>query len=155
MKIVVDSNIVFSAILNAQSNIGQLLINGSKYFDFFTIGLLKDEIINHREKILRIAGFTEPQFTDTFLLIIKNIKLVDDVLLSDEDIDQAINLVSDIDENDAMFIALNIHLSSILWTGDKRLINGLKKKSYSKIVTTDELHQIFLDKELKNRMKGK
>ncbi len=27
-KIVVDSNIVFSAILNSQSNIGQLIING-------------------------------------------------------------------------------------------------------------------------------
>jgi hypothetical protein len=35
MKIVVDSNIVFSAILNTQSNIGQLILNSSKYFNFF------------------------------------------------------------------------------------------------------------------------
>lgn len=32
MKIVVDSNIVFSAILNSEGKIGNLLINGSKYF---------------------------------------------------------------------------------------------------------------------------
>ncbi len=31
MKIVIDSNIVFSAILNAKSKIGQLIINGSKF----------------------------------------------------------------------------------------------------------------------------
>ena len=42
MKIVVDSNIVFSAILNTRSNIGQLIINGSSHFDYYTIGLLKE-----------------------------------------------------------------------------------------------------------------
>lgn len=40
MKIVIDLNIVFSAILNTKSKIGQLIINGSKYFDFYTVGLL-------------------------------------------------------------------------------------------------------------------
>lgn len=44
MKIVIDSNIVFSAILNTKSKIGQLIINGSQYFDYYTIGLLKTEI---------------------------------------------------------------------------------------------------------------
>lgn len=155
MKIVVDSNIVFSAILNAQSNIGQLLINGSKYFDFYTIGLLREEIIRHKEKILRIAGFNEQQFFDTFQLITKNIKFVDEVLLSDEDIDKALDLVSDIDENDAMFIALNNHLSSNLWTGDKHLINGLRGKGYVRFLTSDDLYQLFLNKEFSHRMKKK
>ena len=54
MKVVIDSNIVFSAILNSKSKIGQLIINGSKYFDFYSIGLLKDEIHKHKDKILQI-----------------------------------------------------------------------------------------------------
>jgi len=45
MKIVVDSNIVFSAILNSQGKIAQLIINGSKYFSFFSVNLLKEEIL--------------------------------------------------------------------------------------------------------------
>jgi predicted nucleic acid-binding protein len=44
MKIIIDSNIVFSAILNSQGKIGQLIINGSKFFKFYTVGLLKEEI---------------------------------------------------------------------------------------------------------------
>ena len=48
MKIVVDSNIVFSAILNSQSQIGQLLIDGSNYFEYYSIRLLKEEILNHK-----------------------------------------------------------------------------------------------------------
>ena len=34
-RIIVDSNILFSAILNLNGNIGQVLINGQKYYDFY------------------------------------------------------------------------------------------------------------------------
>ncbi|MBA4408303.1 MAG: hypothetical protein C0397_02630 [Odoribacter sp.] len=81
MKIVVDSNIVFSAILNTQSKIGQLIINGSKYFDFYTVGLLKDEIIEHTAKILLSTKFSQIQFNDTFKLITSRIIFVDDIFL--------------------------------------------------------------------------
>lgn len=123
MKIVVDSNIVFSAILNTQSKIGQLIINGSKYFDFYTIGLLKDEIQKHKDKILHSTKFSQTQFDDIFQLIISRISFLDDILLTDKDINKAIELVTGIDENDALFVALNNHLLANLWTGDKRLIN--------------------------------
>ena len=151
MKIVVDSNIVFSAILNTQSKIGQLIINGSKYFDFYTIGLLKDEIIEHKDKILHSTKFSQSQFNDTFQLITSRITFVDDILLTDKDLIKAIGLVAGIDENDALFIALNNHLLANLWTGDKRLLNGLRNKGYLRILTTNDLYEIFIDKQLKNR----
>jgi len=34
IKIVVDTNIVFSALLNVNSRIDQILIGGSEYFEF-------------------------------------------------------------------------------------------------------------------------
>lgn len=151
MKIVVDSNIVFSAILNTQSKIGQLIINGSKYFDFYAVGLLKDEIIEHKDKILHSTKFSQTQFNDTFQLITSRIIFVDDILLTDKDLIKAIDLVTGIDENDALFIALNNHLLANLWTGDKRLLNGLKRKGYLRILTTNDLYEIFIDKQLKNR----
>ncbi|NEN25233.1 hypothetical protein G3O08_17185 [Cryomorpha ignava] len=33
-NIIVDSNILFSAILNLNSRMGQILINGQEYYDF-------------------------------------------------------------------------------------------------------------------------
>lgn len=155
MKIVIDSNIVFSAILNTQSKIGQLIINGSKYFDFFTVGLLKEEIIAHKDKILHFTKFSETQFDDTFQLIISRITFVDDILLTDKDLNKAMDLVAGIDENDVLFVALNNHLLATLWSGDKHLINGLKGKGYSRIITTTDLYEIFLYKQLKNRKKEK
>ena len=148
MKIVVDSNIVFSSILNVKSHIGQILINGSKYFQFYSIGLLTSEIIKHKDKLQKISGYDDLQFFEIYYLIISKIKFFDDIFLTDEEIDTAYKLVKDVDEDDTLFVALNKHLSAKLWTGDKQLIKGLRKKNYYQIITTDELYQIYLDKEL-------
>ena len=153
MKIIIDSNIVFSAILNTKGKIGQLIINGSKYFNFFTVGLLKEEILNHKDKILDLTGYTQEQFNDTFQLITSRFIFVDEILLTDNDLNKAADLVSGIDPDDLLFVALTNHLSANLWTGDKRLINGLRKRGYSRILNTDELYDIFLDKQLKIRRK--
>jgi len=49
MKIIVDTNIVFSAILNSNSRIGKILLNSKEHFQFFpaiNYGLRFSEIIN-------------------------------------------------------------------------------------------------------------
>jgi predicted nucleic acid-binding protein len=155
MKIVVDTNIVFSAILNTKSKIGQLIINGSKYFDFFTIELLKYEIYNHKDKIIDLTDYTEEQFTGIFQLITSRMVFVDDILLTDNEINKGIELVTGIDQDDAFFVALNNHLKANLWTGDKKLINGLKKKGYKRTISTDELYEIYLDKQITSKQKRK
>jgi predicted nucleic acid-binding protein len=151
MKIVIDSNIVFSAILNSQGKIAQLIINGSNYFSFFSINLLKKEILNHKHKLLSISGLTETQFESSFSHITSRIKFVDEILISDQDLERATKLTRDIDENDILFVALTNHLSSKLWTGDKKLSMGLKKKKYFRIISTNELYDLFIEKELRKR----
>jgi predicted nucleic acid-binding protein len=151
MKIVVDSNIVFSAILNSQGKIAQLIINGSKYFSFFSVNLLKEEILNHKDKLLSISGLTETQFESSFSHIASRIKFVDEILISDQDLEKATRLTKDIDKNDILFVALTNHLGSKLWTGDKKLSIGLKKKKYFRTISTNELYDLFIEKELRKR----
>lgn len=50
MKLIVDTNIVFSAILNSSSNIGKILISESSN-RFYTCGFLLDEIFSHANKL--------------------------------------------------------------------------------------------------------
>ena len=133
MNIVVDSNIVFSAILNSQNVLGHLLINGSKYFRSFTIGLLKEEILKHKTKILKISGLSQVQFERSFHTVTSRIFFIDDIAINDSEIEKALELVSNIDINDALFVALTIHLNGKLLTGDKKLTLGLKNKGFTKI----------------------
>lgn len=153
MIIIIDSNIVFSAILNSQSKIGQLIINSSNLFSFYTVSLLKDEIERHKDKLLSISGFTEEQYQNSYQKIIRRINFVDDILIPDDVIEDAIDLVADIDENDILFVALTNHLNAKLWTGDKKLISGLKVKEYSKMLTTNDLYDIFIEKQIRSSLR--
>jgi predicted nucleic acid-binding protein len=155
MRIVLDSNIVFSAILNTKSKIGQLIIDGSRYFNFYSIVLLKSEILEHKDKILEHTTYSQDKFAEIYDLIINRIVFLDEILLTDKDLKKATELASDIDEDDILFVALSEHLLSNLWTGDKKLIKGLKKKGYQRLLTTDELYEIFLEKQLKKKHKRK
>ena len=155
MRIVVDSNIVFSAILNSQGKIGQLIINGSKHFHFYTPALLEEEIKTHKNKILKISGFSYEQFETIYKTLTARINFVEEAIIPDKYLFEAIKLVKDIDENDALFIALTNHMNAQLWTGDKKLAKGLKRKGYQKLISTNELYMKFLAKQsfLKGRIK--
>ena len=130
---------------------GQLILNGSKYFNFYTVAQLKQEIIKHKGKILKISGYTEEQFQEIFQLLSNQITFVDDILIADAELKKAVSLVSGIDENDALFVALANHLHSSLWTGDKQLTEGLLSKGFNRIISTEKLYNIYIQKELKSQ----
>jgi len=72
MQLVIDSNIVFSAILNSHSNIGQIILNGSKHFAFLVITFLMEEIDNHETRILSISGLSYSEYQKIYGLIKEN-----------------------------------------------------------------------------------
>jgi len=51
MNIVVDTNIVFSAVLNSSGKIGDLLMNSNSVFNFFGCDFLKEELLEHHDKL--------------------------------------------------------------------------------------------------------
>jgi predicted nucleic acid-binding protein len=51
MKIVVDTNIIFSALLNSNSSIGDLLFNSGKHFEFYSCNYMRYEIQKHWERL--------------------------------------------------------------------------------------------------------
>jgi len=63
--VVVDTNIVFSAILNSSSGIGKLLLTHNRHFDFYTCDYLQEELYNHRSKLLRLTKLPEESAVTT------------------------------------------------------------------------------------------
>ena len=62
MKIIVDTNVVFSAILSPSGKIGQILIYGRKQFEFYAPNLVKIEVKRHRDKIIQMGELTDADF---------------------------------------------------------------------------------------------
>ena len=140
MKIVVDTNIVFSAIISDKGKIGELLLNKPLDLYFLSPIFLLDELNNHIGKILSITGYSEAEFQQIKFLAIRNIEFIDSKDISKQNWELSYQLLKDVDENDTSFLALNLEINGFLWTGDKKLIKGLENKNYNKTVTTDMLY---------------
>jgi predicted nucleic acid-binding protein len=107
MNFVIDSNIVFSAILNSESRIGQIILNGPKYFTFFSIDQLQDEIIRHEKKILKISGLTRADYLKIYGLIKSKIRFVNQLLIDSCSYTAAEKLTLSIDPDDSLDFRFN------------------------------------------------
>ena len=149
IKIVVDTNIIFSALLNTNSRIGQILINGKNHFDFYSPEYVRYEILKHQGRIKSIGKLTDDEFIETYGLILKNVTILNHSILPIELYKTAELLVQDIDIDDIIFVAVSSFIKGMLWTGDLKLLNGLMKKGYTNTIKTDDLYQLFLTKEMR------
>lgn len=139
MIFVVDANIIFSAILNTNSRIGDLLVNSKDIFTFIAPEFLRAEIKEKHSKIIQIAGYSTDQLQEIVYQVFKNLVFISEEQVPIKIWKDAYDMVQDIDEKDTPYIAYSIYFKCDLWTGDKQLMIGLKKKGYNKIVNTEHL----------------
>ncbi|NGZ90198.1 PIN domain-containing protein [Psychroflexus maritimus] len=146
IKLMVDYNIIFSAILNVNSRIGQILLTSDKSNDFYAPKYVRDEIFNHQGKLKNIAKLGDNEFLEVYELVLKNITILDHSIAGKSNYKKAFELCKDADLDDIPFVAFALYLKSKLWTGEKKLIKGLKDNGFDKIVTTNDLFDDFLKK---------
>ncbi len=139
MKIVVDTNIIFSALLNSNGTIGDLLFNSGRQFEFYSCSYMRQEIQTHWERMKKISKLSEEQLQISYTQVLSKLKFINEGIIPLEIWLASENLVKDIDLDDTDFVALTSFLRARLWTGDKVLYNGLKKLNFKKVVNPSEL----------------
>jgi putative PIN family toxin of toxin-antitoxin system len=139
MKIVVDTNIVFSAILNSQSWIGQILLYSNKTVKFYSPRYLQIEILKHKQRIKKYTNLSDSEIDEMIEALYAKINFISEEFIPREVLIVADELTRDVDYDDVMFVALAINLRCKIWTGDKILMNTLKQKGFKRFVTTSEL----------------
>jgi predicted nucleic acid-binding protein len=138
MNIIVDANIVFSAVLNADGQIGDLLIN-SNTFTFIAPDFLRHEIHSHYDKLMKLSRLPLSSIQEAEYHVCRTVAFMSENTVSPLNWQSAVSLVSDIDVKDIVYVAFAKQFDGLLWTGDKRLIRGLLGKGFSKVITTDAL----------------
>lgn len=126
MKIVVDTNIIFSALLNSNSNIADLLFNSEKYFEFYSCSYMRYEIQKHWERLKKISKLSEEQLQISYTQVLSKLKFINEEIIPVQTWLASEKMTKGIDIDDTDFVALTKFLRAILWTGDKALYNGLK-----------------------------
>ncbi|MEO6760714.1 MAG: PIN domain-containing protein [Saprospiraceae bacterium] len=143
MKIIVDTNVIFSAILSSSGKIGQILIYGRKQFEFYAPNLVKVEIKRHRHKMIQFGELTDSDFEENRDDIFSCITFISEEQIPYEYWREAIPLVRDTDMDDIAFVVLAEYLDAQLWTGDNKLLKGLINVGFTKGVTTDEVYAML------------
>lgn len=141
MKVVVDTNIIFSAILNSHNWIGQIILHSGKSLKFYSPKYLQFEIQNHFSKIQKITKLSDSEIHELIQILYTKIYFIDDELIPKEALLRADLLTKDVDYDDVMFVALSLHLGCKLWTGDKVLVTRLKQKGFKRFISTQELKE--------------
>jgi predicted nucleic acid-binding protein len=137
MKVVIDSNKIFSALISENGSISQLL--SSENFSFIAPNFTFLEIFKYKEKIIKYSNKTEPEVLRLLNLILLEISFFNENSISKKSIQTAFDLCKDIDPLDTPFVALSIDLDAPLWTGDKKLIKGLKAKGFDNFFEEDSI----------------
>ena len=139
MNLVVDTNIIFSALITPKGTIAELIFNKPYKSILISPRFIFDELQEKTEKILKITGYSDRSFFELLYLISKNIEFIDDNLITSENLVKAYKLVEDIDKKDLLFVALALQTGYSIWTGDLKLINGLRNKGFINVLSTQDL----------------
>jgi predicted nucleic acid-binding protein len=138
IRLVVDANIIFSALIKDNSITRKIL--NSKFFEFYCpyyvireLNRYEDLIILKREKLNQ-----KMPYNILLPLILKKINKIPKEEYEDK-IKEAYEIMKDIDEKDTHYIALALKLNCPIWSND----NDLKKQNKVKVYNTKELLEEF------------
>lgn len=134
MRIVVDTNIAFSAILNTNSRIASILLQPKSRLNFYSTEQLFTEIEEHKDKLKKISKYSDLELHRAVLIITSRIRFINVKLIPKEIYQKAEALTKDVDIDDTEFVALTEHAKAKLWSGDKELLEGLRKKKWNKSI---------------------
>ncbi len=80
---------------------------------------------------MKCSALSEAEIYELFHRILSKIEFIAENFVSSEYKSQAFGLCHNIDEDDIPFIALALQLDAVVWTGDKKLVNYLRKQGFT------------------------
>ncbi len=130
MKIVVDTNIIFSSLLrNNHPFLEHILLSD---FSFYSINDIFIEIYKYKEKIRNNSKLSEEDIIEVLNKIFGEIVLFNIDFISIKNRKSAYDMCKNIDVKDTPFVGLTLELDALLWTGDKKLIDGLSRLGFDR-----------------------
>lgn len=127
--VVVDTNLIFSALIPTASDIRESLFSGN--LSFVAPNFLISEIYRHKDKLIKYSKLEESEFYLYFNGIIERIQFLPLDFISIDSRQRAYNLCKEVDAKDTPFVALAIELNIPIWTGDKKLKEGLRIRGFT------------------------
>lgn len=126
----IDTNIIFSMLLDKHSTLRD------KFFErevkYYAPNFVFIELFDKKEKLLKHSRLSETELLELLHRIFHQINFISEATLSIENKKEAYSYCKDIDEEDTPIVALALELKAEIWSGDEKLMKGLKKKGFNR-----------------------
>lgn len=142
MKVIIDANIAVSCILKTDSRLSQLYFDAQRVLRYIAPDFLREEVIARRDKLIKLSRQPASQLLQREFLVLQGIDFVDHGTIRKEHWLEAERLVQDVDLKDIAYVALALHTGSPIWSGDKKLRDGLARKKWNNILDADDLRKL-------------
>lgn len=139
MIIVIDTNIVLSALITPSGKLANLLTHENLPAKRISSHYLIVEVSRHLEKVIKQSRRNVISVNEDFYDYLNYITLYDETVILPRHWQEADRLTKDVDSDDILFVALTLQTGGLLWTGDKKLAVHLKTMGFDQVVTTAEL----------------
>jgi predicted nucleic acid-binding protein len=134
MELVIDTNIVFSAIV--RNSVARLLLLNSRLILYSPEGLLS-ELEEHRDEIKEKSKLSDEKYNELMAILLSRIQLEPKEYIS-KFLIKALEFSPD--KDDSPFLALALAKGIPLWSNDKPL---KEKQSFVRVLSTSELYEIM------------
>jgi predicted nucleic acid-binding protein len=143
MTIIVDASVIISTLINPFGKEAAFLFDYAEKIDFVAPDLMYAEVFSKKSKIINSSHHTETSFKGSLELITLNFSIFSIAKYDPNILKLAEQLTYSIDKKDTQYIALTILLEGLFWTGDLKLLRGLKRKGFNNIITTLDFQNIL------------
>lgn len=139
MDLVVDTNIVISGLITPNGTISKLILKDLVGSKLICPDFLFDEIVSKFDKIKQLTSLDGEQIMEMVFRLVKRIDFINNDLIDNKYQQLSYQLVKDIDKKDLLFVALSLQTGYKLWTGDKKLMDGLRLKGFNNFIDRKQL----------------
>ncbi len=139
LRLVLDTNIIISALINKKSTIRDILT--SDKIIFYLPELVLAEILEHKELLCRKTGLSQKEVFFTLFYLMSKVEIVKKEAFS-ENLEEAKGIMEKIDINDSEFLALALSVENDgIFSNDKHFDNsGIKRWTVEEIISWLEAH---------------
>ena len=129
-RVVVDANILFSALLRPDSPFTRRIVQGEK--TFFVCESAIVSLFKYKERIVELSRLSEDEVVRQFYLLLRHVTVSKEEFIGQEARHEAVHLCRGVDMDDVPHVGLALSFGGLLWTGDKALKHGLRKQGFDR-----------------------
>jgi predicted nucleic acid-binding protein len=127
--VIVDTNVLFTALLREQSRIRETLLADVQHI-FYSPRFVMVELFKHKERLASASELSTEELLECLNALLGHMIFIEEGTIAIGTWMEGRRLCADVDPKDVPFVTLTLHVDGCLWTSDIALESGLRLKGF-------------------------